>query len=165
MLKRNRARWAFILCFALLAAGCGDDDAPAAPTTDPEPEPEPITLTGMWSGRVEGTFVTGDANAELTQDGANVTGGWSMQMPAALVALGAPTELDLEGPVTGTVTDMTAALSFGFLEAFTPYFGNPDCAIDVSVSSFDETTMEADWTTNESCQPPVVDMGTLSFTR
>ena len=104
----------------MLAAACGGDDGPTAPTTGPEPEPEPITLTGSWSGRVEGTFVTGDASAELTQDGADVTGDWSMQMPAALVALGAPAEIELEGPVTGTVTDMTAALSFGFLEAFTP---------------------------------------------
>ena len=166
MLKSNPARWAIILCFALLAAGCGDDDSPTAPTTvEPEPEPEPITLTGTWSGRVEGNLVTGEAMAMLTQDGANVTGDWSMQMPAALVLVGAPAEVDLEGPVTGTVTDMTAALSFGFLEAFTPYFGSPDCGIDVSVTSFDATTMEATWTTNDSCQPPVVDMGMLTFMR
>lgn len=163
MLKSNRARWAILVCVALLAAACGGDDSPTAPTT--EPEPEPITLTGSWSGRVEGTLVIGEANAELTQDGANVTGDWSMQMPAVLVAFGAPAEVDLEGPVTGTVTDMTAALSFGFLEVFTPYFGDPACAIDVSVTSFDATMLEATWETNISCMDPVVDMGTLSFTR
>ena len=164
MLKSNSARVAVILCFALVAAACGDDDSPAAPTT-PEPEPEPITLTGSWSGRVEGIFVNGEASAMLTQDGSDVTGDWSMQMPAALIALGAPAEIDLEGPVTGTVTDMTAALSFGFLEAFAAYFGSTECAIDVSVTSFDQTMLEATWETNASCQPPVVDMGTLSFTR
>ena len=164
MLKSNRGRLAVAICFALLAAGCGDDDSPTAPT-NVEPEPEPITLTGTWSGRVEGNLVIGEAMAMLTQDGANVTGDWSMQMPAALVAVGAPAEVDLEGPVTGTVTDMTAALSFGFLEAFTPYFGSPDCGIDVSVTSFDATTMEATWTTNDSCQPPVDDMGMLTFMR
>ena len=164
MLKSNSARWAICVCFALLAAACGGDDSPAAPTT-PEPEPEPVTLAGTWSGRVEGTFVTGEASAELTQDGANVGGNWSMQMPAALVAFGAPAEIELEGPVTGTVTDMTAALSFGFLEAFAPYFGDPACGIDVSVTSFDATMLEATWETNASCQPPVVDEGTLTFTR
>ena len=164
MLKSNSARVAVILCFALVAAACGDDDSPAAPTT-PEPEPEPITLTGSWSGRVEGIFVNGEASAMLMQDGSDVTGDWSMSMPAALIALGAPAEIDLEGPVTGTVTDMTAALSFGFLEAFAAYFGSTECAIDVSVTSFDQTMLEATWETNASCQPPVVDMGTLSFTR
>lgn len=132
---------------------------------EPEPEPEPITLTGSWSGRVEGVLVTGEAMATLTQDGANVTGDWSMQMPAALVAVGAPAEIDLEGPVTGTAADMTAELSFGFLEAFAVYFGSADCAIDVSITSFDQTTMEATWTTNDMCQPPANDMGTLTFTR
>ena len=164
MVKSNSARVAVILCFALVAAACGDDDSPAAPTT-PEPEPEPITLTGSWSGRVEGAFVTGEAGAELTQDGANVTGDWSMQMPAALVAFGAPAEVDLEGPVTGTVSGMTAALSFGFLDAFATYFGSTECAIEVSVTSFDETTMEATWMTNDQCQPPAVDEGRLSFMR
>ena len=164
MLKSNSARVAVILCFALVAAACGGDDSPAAPTT-PEPEPEPITLTGSWSGRVEGNLVIGEANAELTQDGANVTGDWSMQMPAVLVAFGAPAEVDLEGPVTGTVTGMTAALSFGFLEVFAPYFGNTECAIDVTVTSFDAMMLEATWMTNNSCMEPVVDMGTLSFTR
>ena len=166
MLKSNRGRLAVAICFALLAAGCGDDDSPTAPTNvEPEPEPEPITLTGTWSGRVEGNLVIGDAMAMLTQDGANVTGDWSMQMPAALVAVGAPAEVDLEGPVTGTVTDMTAALSFGFLEAFAAYFGSSECAIDVTVTSFDQTMMTADWMTNASCQPPAVDMGTLTFMR
>ena len=43
MLKSNSARWAIILCFALLAAGCGDDDTPTAPTTtDPDPDPDPV---------------------------------------------------------------------------------------------------------------------------
>ncbi len=164
MLKSNPARWAIILCFALLAAGCGDDDSPTAPTTvEPDPEPEPITLTGTWSGRVEGTIVTGDASSELTQDGTGVTGTWSMQMPATLVALGAPAEAELAGSVTGTAMDMTAELAFS-LDGFPQYFPE-GCGIDVSVTSFDATTMEATWATNDMCQPPAVDMGMLTFTR
>jgi hypothetical protein len=162
MMKSNRARWAIVLCFALLAAGCGDDDTPTAPTTT-EPDPEPITLIGTWSGRVEGNVVTGDAMAMLTQDGANVTGDWSMQMPATLVALGAPAEAELAGSVTGTAMDMSAELSFS-LDGFPQYFPE-GCGIDVSVTSFDATTMEATWATNGSCVPPAVDMGTLTFMR
>ena len=163
MLKRNRAHWAILVCIVLLAAACGGDDSPTAPTTEPEPDPEPITLTGAWSGRVEGNFVTGDGRTELMQDGTGVTGDWSMQMPATLVALGAPAEAELAGSVTGTVMDMTAELSFS-LDGFPQYFPE-GCAIDVSVTSFDEMTMEATWATNGSCVEPVVDMGTLSFMR
>ncbi len=163
MLKSKRSWWAIFLCVGLLAVACSDE-GPTEPTPVEPPAPAPITLTGTWSGRVEGAFVTGEAMAELTQDGTNVTGDWSMQMPAALVALDAPAEIDLEGPVTGTAADMTAELSFGFFEAFVPYFGT-ECAIDVTVSMFDETMMEATWATNDMCQPPVVDMGTLMFTR
>ena len=166
MLKSNRGRLAVAICFALLAAGCGDDDSPTAPTNvEPEPEPEPITLTGTWSGMVDGVLVDGDATAMLTQDGSAVSGEWSMPMPAPLVLAGAPADVDLAGPVTGMVTDMTAELSFGFLAAFAPYFGNTECAIDVTVTSFDETTMEGTWETNASCEGNVNDMGTLTFTR
>ena len=164
MLKSSSARWALFLCFALLAAACGGDDSPTAPTpVEPEPEPEPITLTGSWSGSVEGVFVTGDASTELSQDGADVTGTWSMPMPATLVALGAPAQAELAGSVTGTAMDMTAELSFT-LDGFPEYFPE-GCAIDVSVTSFDATTMEGTWATNDMCQPPAVDEGTLSFMR
>ena len=162
MLKSSRARWALFLCFALLAPACGGDDSPTAPTPV-EPEPEPITLTGSWSGSVEGVFVTGDASTELSQDGANVTGTWSMPMPATLVALGAPAQAELAGSVTGTAMDMTAELSFT-LDGFPQYFPE-GCAIDVSATSFDATTMEGTWATNDMCQPPAVDEGTLSFMR
>jgi hypothetical protein len=165
MSRSNSSRFLFILCIALVAAACGDD-GPTEPTPV-EPPPPPVTLTGTWSGRAEGGFVTGEAMATLTQTGSDVTGDWSMQMPAALVALGAPAELDLEGPVSGTATGMTAELSFGFveIEAFAEYVDTSECAIDVSVSSFDATMLEATWATNALCQPPVVDEGTLSFTR
>ena len=164
MLKSNSARWAIILCFALMAAGCGDDSGPTAPTVV-APEPQPVTLTGIWSGSIVGVFVIGDARAELTQDGATVAGNWSMPMPLALIAVGAPADLDLAGPVSGTVTDTTAALSFGLLDALALLVGSVECAVDVSVTSFDETTMEATWETNEACQMPFVDQGTLSFMR
>ena len=168
MPRSNSTCFLFIFCIALVAAACGgDDDGPTEPTPVEPPPPPAVTLTGTWSGRAEGAFVTGDAMATLTQTGSDVTGDWSMQMPAALVAFGAPAELDLEGPVSGTVTDMTAELSFGFLEieAFAQYVDTSECAIDVSVSSFDATMLEATWATNAMCQPPVVDEGTLSFTR
>ena len=166
MSRSNSSRFLFILCIALVAAACGGDDGPTEPTPV-EPPPPPVTLTGTWSGRAEGGFVTGEAMATLTQTGSDVTGDWSMQMPAALVALGAPAELDLEGPVSGMVTGMTAELSFGFveIEAFAEYVDTSECAIDVSVSSFDATMLEATWATNAMCEPPVVDEGTLSFTR
>ena len=169
MLNSNRAPVGGILCvfaFTLLAAACGND-SPTAPTpaTAPAPEPEPVTLTGTWSGAFAGALVAGDGQAQLTQDGTSVTGDWSAPMPAALVALGAPANIDLAGPVTGTVTGTTAELSFGFLAAFATYFGNADCALAVSVTSFTETTMEATWRTNDSCQAPAVDQGTLTFMR
>ncbi len=164
MVKSNRARWAIILGFALLTGACGDDDSgPTTPSPVEPPEPAPITLTGSWSGRVEGALVSGDASAELTQTGADVTGTWSMQMPATLVALGAPAEAELAGSVTGTAMDMTAELAFS-LDGFPQYFPE-GCAIDVSITSFDATTMEATWATNDMCQPPAVDEGTLSFMR
>ena len=168
MSRRNSSRFFFIVCIALVAAACGGDDAgPTEPTPVEPPAPPAVTLTGTWSGRAEGAIVTGDAMATLTQTGSDVSGDWSMQMPAALVLLGAPAELDLEGPVSGTVTDMTAELSFGFLEieAFAQYVDTSECAIDVSVSSFDATMLEATWATNAGCPPPFVDMGMLTFTR
>ena len=117
MLKSNSARWAIILCFALMASGCGDDSGPTAPTVVAPPSvvapvPQPVTLTGIWSGSVVGVLVIGDARAELTQDGTTVAGNWSMPMPLAFIAAGVPADLDLTGPVSGTVTDTTAVLSF-----------------------------------------------------
>ena len=146
-----------VLCLALLAAGCRGD-SPTSPTDDP-------TLAGTWVGTFAGALVAGDGQATLTQDGATVTGEWSAPMPANLVALGAPASLPLTGPVTGTAADTTADLTFGFAEVYHAYFGNPNCALAVSVTSFDATTLAANWTTNESCQAPIVDSGTLSFMR
>ncbi|MCY4076063.1 MAG: hypothetical protein OXH04_11610 [Acidobacteria bacterium] len=146
-----------VVCLAVLAAGCRGV-SPTAPTGDP-------TLTGTWAGTFAGALVAGDGMAELTQDGDTVTGNWSAPMPASLVALGAPSAVPLAGPVTGAATGTTAELTFGFAEAFHPYFGNPDCGLAVSVTSFDATMLMANWTTNASCQPPVNDSGTLTFTR
>lgn len=163
--KNNSIRAAILVCFALAPAACGDDDpSPAAPTAPTTPAPDPVTLTGTWSGPVDGVLVDGDARADLTQTGTSATGDWSMPMPAALIAAGAP-DIALEGPVTGTVTGTTAELSFGFLAAFAIYFGSADCAIAVTVTSFSQTTLEGTWTTNESCQGRAVDQGTLIFTR
>lgn len=164
MWKSGHACRAFVPCLALLTVSCGGDQAtPTAPT--PELEPELVTLTGTWSGSVDGVYVDGDATARMTQDGTNVAGDWSMPMPAALVALDYPADVSLAGPVSGTVTGMAAELSFGFLPVYAPYLGSADCAISVSVTSFDETTLEAEWRTNASCQPPVVDEGTLTLIR
>lgn len=163
--SNRRGGAALVFCFALAAAACGgDDSSPAAPTM-PTPDPEPVTLTGTWTGPVDGVLVDGDARAEITQTGTGVSGEWSMPMPAALVLVGAPADVPLTGPVTGTVSGTTAALTFGFLAAYADYFGSADCAITVTVTSFSQTMMEGTWTTNESCQPPAVDEGTLTFTR
>ncbi len=144
-------------CLALLAAGCRGD-TPTSPTDDP-------TLSGTWAGAFAGALVSGDGQATLTQAGTTVTGDWSAPMPANLVALGAPATLPLTGPVSGEASGTTADLMFGFAEVFHPYFGNPNCGLAVSVTSFDSMTLMANWTTNDSCQPPVVDSGTLTFTR
>ena len=165
MLKSNPARWAIILCFALLAAGCGDDDTPTAPTTtDPDPDPDPVTVTvtGTWSGSFEGELISGDnASVDLTQDGTTVTGSWTATVRLPPVP-GAPSEVPLGGAVTGTVDNMSTELAFA-IEGFPDYFPE-GCAIAVT-ASFDETTMEGDWMTNASCVEPVVDMGTLTFMR
>jgi hypothetical protein len=144
-------------CLALLAAGCRGD-TPTSPTDDP-------TLSGTWAGAFAGALVSGDGQATLTQDGTTVTGDWSAPMPANLVALGAPAAVPLTGPVSGEASGTTAELTFSFAEVFHPYFGNPNCGLAVSVTSFDAMMLMANWTTNESCQPPVVDSGTLTFTR
>jgi hypothetical protein len=148
-----------LVCLAALAAGCRGSDTPTSPTMD-----DPV-LTGTWAGMFAGSLVSGASSATLTQDGTAVTGEWSAPMPAALVALGAPDAVPLAGPVTGTVSGTTADLTFTFIEAFHVYFGNPDCGLAVTVTSFDATMLAANWTTNESCQPPVVDSGTLTLTR
>lgn len=161
MFRSNRLGLVAVLGLALVAMACGDEEvAPTAPTPMPD-----VTLTGAWTGAFTGTFVSGDGQAMLMQDGSTVTGEWSAPMPQALVLLGAPANVDLAGPVTGSVSGTTAMLEFGFLEVFAPYFGSPDCGLDVDVSSFDQTSLEATWNTNDSCMPPIVDMGTISFTR
>ena len=165
MIKTNDIRLAVVLCGIVLAAAC-QSASPTAPT-EPEPEPEPVTLTGTWSGSATGNFISSDAvTTTLTQTDAAVTGEWSMPMPQTLVQFGAPANINLSGPVTGTASGMTAELSFEFadVEVFRQYFV-PGCALAVTVTSFTETAMEATWMTNSSCQPPVVDMGSLSLTR
>ena len=169
MMKSDNARTAIILCSILLAAAC-EGVSPTAPTTsNPDPEAEPVTLTGNWMGSFVGLLISTDAaRANLTQTGTTVTGDWSTPMPATLVAFGAPADLDVSGPVTGTVTGTgtAAELSFGFLdnEVFRQFFAE-GCALSLSVSLFTATTMEGTWMTNASCLPPAVDRGTMMLTR
>ena len=161
MIKNNDFRLAIVLCGSLLAAAC-QSASPTAPT-----EPETVTLTGTWSGSATGTFISSDAvAATLAQTDAAVTGDWSMPMPATLVAFGAPANVNLSGTVTGTATGTTAELSFAFadVEVFRDYFAE-GCALSVSISSFTATMADATWMTNASCQPPVVDNGTLTLIR
>lgn len=167
MFRNQFLRLLLLLVFgiALGAAACGDDGPTAPSDPDPDPTPEPATLTGSWSGQFTGALVAGDATVTLTQDGTAVTGDWSAPMPAALVAVGAPAGIDLAGPVTGTAADSTADLTFGFLDVFSPYFGTTECGLAVTVTSFDATSLEATWRTNDSCEPPTVDEGTLSLSR
>jgi hypothetical protein len=165
MIKSNDFRLALVLCGTVVAAAC-QSASPTAPT-EPEPEPEPVTLSGTWTGSATGNFIASDAvTATLTQTDAAVIGEWSTPMPATLVTFGAPANVNLSGPVTGTASGTTADLSFAFadIEAFRQYFAE-GCALAVTVTSFTETTMEATWMTNTSCQPPVIDDGTLSLTR
>ena len=165
--KNNSFRLAIVLCGILAAVAC-DSASPTAPTApEPEPEPEPVTLNGNWRGTFTGTLIASDAvTATLTQTDAAVTGEWSSPMPAILVALGAPANVNLSGPVTGTVTGTTAELSFGFLAiaAFQEYFAE-GCALSLSVTSFTATTMEGTWRTNASCEGRVNDNGNLTLTR
>lgn len=63
----------------------------------------------------------------------------------------------------GNATGDTAELTFG-IDGFRDYFPE-GCALIVSVSSFDATTMSATWTTNDECRPPAVDEGTLTMMR
>ena len=167
MMKKNSFRLWTILFGTLLAAAC-DSASPTGPTTtEPEPEPEAVTLTGNWGGTFTGRFIASDAvTAELTQTDTDVTGIWSTPMPAEIVAAGAPADVNLSGPVTGTVTGTMAELTFGFLdiEVFRQYFAE-GCALSLTVSSFTATTLEGTWATNMSCQPPVVDDGTMMLTR
>ena len=165
MTKSDSLRFLAVFCGILLATAC-ETASPTAPT-EPEPEPEPITLTGNWAGMFTGNFIASDAvTAMLNQTDTAVTGEWSSPMPAILVGFGAPAEVNLSGPVTGTVTGTTADLSFGFLdiEVFRQYFAE-GCALSLSISSFTATAMDGTWTTNASCQPPVVDSGILTLTR
>ena len=164
MTKSKGLRLAVVLCGIVLATACQS----ASPTAPTEPEPEPVTLTGAWSGSATGTLIQSDAvTATLAQTDATVAGDWSMPMPVILIGFGAPAEVDLSGPVTGTATDTTAELSFAFrddVEVFRQYFA-PGCALSVTVTSFTATTMEATWTTNTSCVPPVTDSGAMTLTR
>ena len=159
-MTNNRNPMMAILLCTLAAAAC-DSASPTAPTT---PEPAAVTLAGTWRGSFTGNLVVSDSvSAELAQTGTAVSGSWSTPMPAVLVGFGAPAGVNLTGPVTGTVTGTTADLSFAF-EGFRQYFAD-GCALALTVSSFTATTMEGTWTTNTSCQAPVVDQGTLSLTR
>lgn len=146
-----------VLCLALVSVGCGDGDSgPTAPTAP--------TLTGTWAGMFAGNLVSGDGQMMLTQEGAMVSGQWSAPMPELLVAQGAPAELPLTGAVTGTVEGTTATLSLRFAEAFALFIPS-DCGLDVSVTSFSETSLEGTYMTNAMCPPPINDQGTLTFTR
>ena len=166
MTRSNDLRLAIVLCGIVLTAACQS----ASPTAPTEPEPEPVTLTGSWSGSAEGVIISSDAvTATLTQTDAAVTGDWSMPMPAILVGFGAPAEIDLSGPVTGTATDTTADLSFGFrddVEVFRQYFA-PGCALAVTVTSFTATTLEGTWRPNDSCTGSVATEtgGPMTLTR
>ena len=155
-----------IMCLGLLAIACdGGSTAPSAPSHDHQDDPQSVTLAGVWSGRIEGALFVGDARAELTQNGAIVSGDWSVPMPGPLVALDAPADIELGGLVTGTAAQATAELTFGFRDALAVYFGSAQCALDVNVSTFNETRIEATWVTNDSCQPPAIDEGGLALTR
>lgn len=167
MFKSNRARWAVILCFALMGAACGDDPAPTAPTPTPppapEPEPEPVMITGEWHGHVHGNLIDGDAHVHLMQTGMDVTGDWHMEeMPDAIAALlmaaGMSTDEELGGPVMGMVEEgeAHADLEFGFAEAFHDVLGH-DCVVHAHVE-FTEDELEGDWHTDDCVSDDEGDM-------
>ena len=159
MLKHSSIGLVAVLCLALVSPHAATDSS-----TPTEPTPE-VTLTGTWGGMFSGALVSGEGEMILAQDGTTVTGQWSAPMPTQFVALGAPADLDLAGPVTGTVSGTTATLALRLLEAFALFVGNAECGLDVNVTSFSQTSLEATYTTNSSCEAPVVDTGTLSFMR
>ncbi len=165
MSRRTNIRVVVTCSLALLIGSCGDDrpTSPTGPTSTPSTPG--VTVTGNWSAAFEGELFSGDGQVGLTHNGTRVTGDWSLPMPGSLVALGAPGDVDLAGSVTGTATPTNAALSFGFLEALAPYFGGTDCALNVDVTSLDAMMMGAIWTTDDSCQRPVKDAGTLTLIR
>ena len=164
-MTKHKLHLSIVLCGTLLAAAC-QDASPTAPT-EPDTPTDPV-LTGTWLGTFTGALIASDAvTATLTQTDGVVAGEWSTPMPPVLVGFGAPADLDLSGPVTGTAAGAAAELSFAFrddVEVFRQYFA-PGCALAVTVTSFTETTMDGTWTTNTSCVPPVTDSGTLTLTR
>ena len=162
MLKSDSTLRVVPLCFALLAGACGDDSGPTGPTTS---RPR---LTGDWIGSLEGRLISGQRFSANLQQGegqhgerTNVDGTWSATVRLPPVP-GAPTEVELSGTARGNAEGETAELSFK-IEGFRDYFPE-GCAIDLS-GSFDQTTLSGTWTTNDMCQPPAVDEGTMTLTR
>ena len=162
MSKSNGILRVVPLCFALLAAACGDDASPTAPTaTAPR-------LTGTWSGSFQGQVISSQRFSTTLEQGdgshgerTNVDGTWSATVRLPPVP-GAPAEVELGGPVRGDATGGAAELTFE-IEGFPEYFPE-GCGIAADVT-FDATTMNATWETNDMCQPPAVDEGTLTMMR
>ncbi len=158
MVKPGSLGLVTVLCLAVVSVACGDDDSgPTAPTPT-------VTLTGTWAGMFTGNLVSGSGQMMLTQEGVTVSGQWSAPMPELLIAQGAPAEIPLAGAVTGMVEGTTATLSLRFAEAFALFIPS-DCGLDVSVTSFSETSLEGTYMTSAMCPSPINDQGTLNFTR
>ena len=163
MLKSGRVLWIVLIGFASLAAACGGDDSgPTGPTTS---RPR---LTGNWTGSFEGQLISSDQMSTNLQQGedqhgerTNVDGTWSATVRLPPVP-GAPTEVELTGTARGNAEGETVELSFK-IDGFRDYFPE-GCAIDLT-GTFDATTLRGTWTTNDMCQPPAVDQGTITLMR
>ena len=162
MRKKNTVARVVTLSLALLAAACGDGSGPTEPT-------DAVRLTGSWAGSFEGQVISSRrVGAELEQgagthgERTNVSGTWSATVRLPPVP-GAPAEVELGGAVRGEATGGTAELTFG-IDGFREYFPE-GCALLVSVSSFDATTLNATWRTSDECRAPAVDAGTMTLMR